>query len=205
MLWNWDTIDACFLTRSWRVRSAAGFAGTCIFVALLVLALEALRRVSHEYDGNLARRPLAPRAASPAASPAGAAGAGKAERAADDDDGAGGETASGAGAADPATPERSPAPAAAALSAAGRALSATVGGVPRAFRDDPAATAVRALLHTCQFVVAYFVMLLAMYYNGYVLISIFVGAFLGSFLFGRGPVARDGDGHVEEEATYCCG
>jgi len=21
MLWNWETIDACFLTRSWRIRS----------------------------------------------------------------------------------------------------------------------------------------------------------------------------------------
>jgi solute carrier family 31 (copper transporter), member 1 len=169
MLWNWDTIDACFLTRSWRVRSSAGFAGTCIVVALLVLALEALRRVSREYDGDLARRPRPRRPASragPPPPPAGAAGA--------------------------------------ALSAAGRALSAAAAGAPRAFRDDPAAAAVRALRHTCQFAVAYLVMLLAMYYNGYVLISIFVGAFLGSFLFGRGPAAQ-GDGREAGEATCCCG
>lgn len=34
-----------------------------------------------------------------------------------------------------------------------------------------------------QFAVAYFVMLLAMYYNGYLIICIFIGAFLGYFIF----------------------
>ncbi|KAI1658071.1 hypothetical protein F4813DRAFT_357254 [Daldinia decipiens] len=34
-----------------------------------------------------------------------------------------------------------------------------------------------------QFAVAYFVMLLAMYYNGYIIISIFVGAYIGAFIF----------------------
>lgn len=35
-----------------------------------------------------------------------------------------------------------------------------------------------------QFAVAYFIMLLAMYYNGYFLICIFVGAWIGAFVFG---------------------
>lgn len=34
-----------------------------------------------------------------------------------------------------------------------------------------------------QFAVAYFIMLLAMYYNGYIIISIIIGAFLGAFIF----------------------
>ncbi|KAJ5724203.1 Ctr copper transporter family protein [Penicillium malachiteum] len=42
---------------------------------------------------------------------------------------------------------------------------------------------VRALLHTMQFAVAYFIMLLAMYYNGYIIICIFIGAYVGSFIF----------------------
>ena len=42
---------------------------------------------------------------------------------------------------------------------------------------------VRSGIYTCQFAVGYFVMLLAMYYNGYILICIFVGAFLGSFIW----------------------
>ncbi|KAK3071352.1 Copper Transporter integral membrane protein that functions in high affinity copper transport [Teratosphaeriaceae sp. CCFEE 6253] len=44
--------------------------------------------------------------------------------------------------------------------------------------------AVRTLLHMLQFAVAYLIMLLAMYYNGYVIISIFIGAYVGSFVFG---------------------
>jgi len=42
---------------------------------------------------------------------------------------------------------------------------------------------VRAFLHMAQFAVAYFVMLLAMYYNGYMIICIFLGAFVGAFVF----------------------
>lgn len=41
---------------------------------------------------------------------------------------------------------------------------------------------VRATLHTMQFAVAYFIMLLAMSYNGYIIISIFIGAFVGFWL-----------------------
>jgi copper transporter 1 len=48
---------------------------------------------------------------------------------------------------------------------------------------------VRALLHMLQFAVAYFVMLLAMYFNGYIIICIFIGAFLGSFIFSWEPVS----------------
>lgn len=51
---------------------------------------------------------------------------------------------------------------------------------------------VRTLLHTAQFVVAYIVMLLAMYYNGYVIICIFLGAFLGALAFGWDGVRAGG-------------
>ncbi|KAL8718824.1 MAG: hypothetical protein Q9225_004087 [Loekoesia sp. 1 TL-2023] len=43
--------------------------------------------------------------------------------------------------------------------------------------------ALRALIHMLQFAVAYFIMLLAMYYNGYIIICIFIGAYLGAFIF----------------------
>jgi len=42
---------------------------------------------------------------------------------------------------------------------------------------------VRALLHMAQFAIAYIIMLLAMYYNGYIIICIFIGAFFGAFIF----------------------
>jgi copper transporter 1 len=200
MLWNWDTVDACFLTRSWHIRSAAGFAGTCILIVALVIFLEALRRVAHEYEEHIAHPPH------DAASPAASSGPGKAERSTTEDEG-GGEQRSGSEAAAPAAPatqsRASSSSPGAVLYATGRALSATSRSAQRAFRTDGFATAMRALLHTAQFAVAYLVMLLAMYYNGYILISIFVGAFLGAFLFGRG--GRAGKGTGDGEATVCCG
>ncbi|KAK8136784.1 hypothetical protein PG984_004724 [Apiospora sp. TS-2023a] len=39
-----------------------------------------------------------------------------------------------------------------------------------------------ALIHTLQFVLGYFIMLMAMYYNGYIIICIMVGTFLGYVL-----------------------
>ena len=55
MLWNWYTVDSCFLASSWHVRSRAAFAGTCIGVLLLVLLLEAIRRAQREFDRYLVK------------------------------------------------------------------------------------------------------------------------------------------------------
>jgi copper transporter 1 len=53
MLWNWNTIDSCFLASSWKITSDGVFAGSCIGVVLLVIALEMLRRGVKEYDRYL--------------------------------------------------------------------------------------------------------------------------------------------------------
>ena len=50
MLWNWNTIDSCFLASSWKITSTGVFAGSCIGVVLLVISLEMLRRGVKEYD-----------------------------------------------------------------------------------------------------------------------------------------------------------
>lgn len=78
---------------------------------------------------------------------------------------------------------------------------------PRLFRPSLLQQAVRTLLHLLQFVVAYFVMLLAMYFNGYIIISIFIGAFLGYFAFGweTFSVSQEGKDRMQEEVTVCCG
>lgn len=55
--------------------------------------------------------------------------------------------------------------------------------VSKTFRPNMLQQFVRAILHTLQFAVAYLVMLLAMYYNGYFIICIIIGALLGSFVF----------------------
>jgi len=61
--------------------------------------------------------------------------------------------------------------------------SAEAAPVRRSVRPTILQQAVRASLHMVQFTIAYFVMLLAMYYNGYLIISIIIGAWLGSFVF----------------------
>ncbi|THZ35535.1 Ctr-domain-containing protein [Aureobasidium pullulans] len=61
----------------------------------------------------------------------------------------------------------------------------------RAFKPTLPQQMVRALLHCLQFAVAYFIMLLAMYYNGYLIICIFIGAYLGFFVFGWEQLGGD--------------
>ena len=131
MLWNWYTIDSCFLARSWHVRSSGAFAGSCIGVILLVISLELLRRAQREFDRYL--RHSLPRSDS--------------------------ETGSGSSSGE---------------SGSAKGSSSKVAG----FRISPLlATAapgklklwqqtVRSLLYMVQFAVGYFIMLLAMYYNG---------------------------------------
>lgn len=75
------------------------------------------------------------------------------------------------------------------------------------FRPSILQQAIRALLHMLQFAVAYFIMLLAMYYNGYIIICIFIGAYLGYFIFGWESfnVGRGGKDRMQENVTVCCG
>lgn len=195
MLWNWYTIDSCFLTSSWHITSRGAFAATCIGVVLMVVLLEALRRLSREYDEHIQRE----FAARVALITAGAA--------------AGGETA------DPATDGGSGSNNANAAAAVVEPAQTTV-----TFRASPLQQLVRALLHTATFGLAYIIMLLAMYYNGYIIMSILIGALLGKFLCdwmtrtvvigGGGCVAGDGPakraingagGATIDEPTVCCG
>ena len=142
MLWNWYTVDACFLSNSWHITSPGMFAGSCIGVIGLVVALEFLRRLGKEYDRRLVEASI------------------------------GGPEAGTAGSSD-------------------RDMSSTKGlsgvrGMRRRveFRPSLWQQTIRAALHMLQFAAAYFVMLLAMYYNGYIIICIFIGAFIGYFIFG---------------------
>ncbi|KAL2127202.1 hypothetical protein VTI74DRAFT_11110 [Chaetomium olivicolor] len=162
MLWNWNTIDSCFLASTWKITSAGVFAGSCIGVVLLVMSLEMLRRAVKEYDRFLINKHLKAQAATN--SPASAMS----------DDGK---------------------PAA--------ACPAVV--ISKGYRPTILEQAVRALLHMLQFAVAYFVMLLAMYYNGYIIICIFIGAYIGSFIFHWEPLGGGQQTSASKEATVCCG
>jgi solute carrier family 31 (copper transporter), member 1 len=173
MLWNWNTIDACFISSSWQITSDGHFAGSCIGVVLLVMTLEGLRRAVKEYDHYLLRQHAAkqvgyqPKPENPS------------KLKADD------KVAATCGN----------------HVVAGEAAAARV----VAFRPNVLQQAIRAFLHMAQFALAYFIMLLAMYYNGYLLICIFIGAYLGAFVFHWEPLSARSPTSATEEATVCCG
>ncbi|KAL2063562.1 hypothetical protein VTL71DRAFT_5367 [Oculimacula yallundae] len=165
MLWNWNTIDSCFISESWHIKSTSMFAGSCIGVIFLVMTLELLRRLSKEYDRHILNQyqrhvasmstyitAQSPKTSSPSDS-------------------------CGPPAALPTPP----------------------------FRANLFQQMVRATLHMFQFGVAYFIMLLAMYFNGYIIISIFIGAWIGAFIFSWETINFSGGITAKEEATACCG
>jgi len=195
MLWNWYTIDACFLSSSWQITSNGAFAATCIGVILMVVVLEALRRLGKEYDEHI-QRDFAARVALIAnggVAPVAAAVAGS-------------STGVVVAAACPG--------AGVGASGDGEALAPqTV-----TFRASPLQQFVRAVIHAVTFGLAYIVMLLAMYYNGYIIICILIGALLGKFFCDwmtrtvviggvENGVVKGGNGDARgiEEPSICCG
>ncbi|POR33538.1 Uncharacterized protein TPAR_06232 [Tolypocladium paradoxum] len=162
MLWNWYTIDACFLSTSWHITNNGMFAATCIGVVMLVVVVEFLRRMGKEYDALLLRQ------FQRESSKRYAAGAG----------------------------------------AFGAAQVVTC-------RASVLQQLTRSFIHALTFGGAYIIMLLAMYFNGYVITSIFIGAGLGKFmcdwlvvkidLGGRGASTEATELKGIEEPSVCCG
>jgi copper transporter 1 len=139
------------------------FAGSCIGVILLVICLEFLRRVGREYDAFILHR--ARLRAQYLTVPSAASAAGSSSDAED--------TTANAKASSSSHPPP-------------KAQNCPSAEVP--IRPTLVEQLIRALMHMLQFAVAYFVMLLAMYFNGYIIICIFIGAFLGSFIFTWEPL-----------------
>lgn len=83
------------------------------------------------------------------------------------------------------------------------------------FRATPLQQLIRSALHAVVFGLAYIVMLLAMYYNGYIIISIILGAGIGKFLcdwmvvkiplFSQSDDSGKNIDHQVDEASVCCG
>ncbi|THY70689.1 Ctr-domain-containing protein [Aureobasidium pullulans] len=173
MMWNWNTIDACFISESWHITSNGMFAGSCIGVILLVMVLELLRRLAREHDRMILAHHRRLVASTTNENPANEC-------------------------ACPTTVSTSKAASTATASALATGIKT------RAFKPTLPQQMVRALLHCLQFAVAYFIMLLAMYYNGYLIICIFIGAYLGFFVFGWEKLGGDSE-KSHDEATVCCG
>lgn len=177
MLWNWDTVDACFLSSSWQILNGGMMAASCIGVALLVVVLEVLRLMTKRLDAvilaQMRRRGTAILAASPAS-----------------------HSVSGEQYSDKAA-------------VACPAASARPARRKLVMRVSPVQQVLRAVIHAVTFGVAYIVMLLAMYFNGYIIISIIIGAGLGKFLCDWlsctvGDEEPEGTATGIVETTVCC-
>ncbi|EMR64596.1 putative ctr copper transporter family protein [Eutypa lata UCREL1] len=183
MLWNWETIDACFLSESWKIKSQGGFAGLCIGVILLVVFLEGLRWAAKLYDQYLDAQHKKSIAMATV----------------HDSSSNGGNKANHPGKQNHSSES---------LDAKGQPL---FDASYEPFRPNVWQQAMRALLHTLHFAVAYWIMLLAMYYNGYVIICIIIGAFIGAFVFQWERIGGDRNGGQSaaagpsRDATGCCG
>lgn len=161
MFWNWYTVDACFLSTTWHITSRGMFAGSCIGVIGLVILLEFLRRLQRECDRHIQQKPMRDR------NPGLAFSNSKSGR-----NGSLNEIST----SNTEDPPHSAVP----LLGEWERLSPLRGPdhVPTVFQQG-----VRAGIYMLQFAVAYMIMLLAMYYNGYIIICIFIGAFIGFFIF----------------------
>jgi copper transporter 1 len=56
MLLNWHTIDACFLSSAFHIRSSTTFFLSCFAAFLLVISLEYIRRAQRNFDRYLRAR-----------------------------------------------------------------------------------------------------------------------------------------------------
>ncbi|KIM21865.1 hypothetical protein M408DRAFT_79921, partial [Serendipita vermifera MAFF 305830] len=146
MLWNWFTVDACFISKDWHVRSNVAFAFSVICVFILVALVEGVRRFGREYDRRIVR--LANLSQS--------------------DSGSNLNKSEGVGLFVPTWSQQ----------------------------------AIRASIFGVQFGAAYILMLLAMYYNGFIIFAIILGGTAGHFVFGRDTVVS-GTGTGETGAACC--
>ena len=141
MLLNYNTIDSCFISSDWRITSTGMFAGSCIGIALLAIFLEFLRRAVKQFDRYLVQQHQAAHAARGTAAVGTSNTASPVNSEAENDRGGNKPT--------DATVAHA--------TAAGSAIPP--------FRPTFWQQAIRAILHTSQFTVAYFIMLLGTLYK----------------------------------------
>lgn len=224
MLWNWFTIDACFLSSTWHIRSRGAFAGSCIGVICLVLSLEFLRRVGREYDAFILRRARQRQMSikGPFEGSRSASNVKDGLRLSEShpECSCNCPPSSSAGPDGLVTMTPSVESSTTKLAAPGAITAITSGGLHSVkggeltsrenletlppYRPSLVEQVIRALLHMVQFAVAYIIMLLAMYFNGYIIICIFIGAFLGSLIFSWEPLSLSHENDATQ-VTKCCG
>lgn len=198
MLWNWYTIDSCFISRSWHVSTKGQFAGSCIGCFLLVLSAQWLHRIVREYDAAISRRRLLSLEA-----------AAQDQKKVEDSEGSISTTTQ-----DDSKKGLMFLPN---NSGAANLLQPIVYALShdwfwnfnkRSTRTMTYPTLaehmLKALLFTIQWGQSYIIMLLFMYYNGYIIISCILGALFGRLIFNYEPITCATRSESGENDKKCC-
>lgn len=191
MLWNWNTIDSCFLSNGWHVTTRGKFAGTCIGVFLWVVFLVLLGSLRQKFDNHIAsnakRRFL---------------------RAHD-----------GLVSNEDITSVSSVSKSQSSAFRDAMEKNALIGGITKfatrgdslmldSVRPSMLEQIVRALLFAFEYSITWLLGLILMSYNGYVIISAFIGAFIGFLLIEwkhvKSSEAITDVDHATPAAPKCC-
>ncbi|KAL2068822.1 hypothetical protein VTL71DRAFT_15160 [Oculimacula yallundae] len=160
MLLNWHTIDACFLSSIFHIRSSFTFFLACLGAFLLVISLEFLRRFQRGFDRHLRKR---------------------------------NKLLQEEAYAQPEETEEK-------LLETGLDLKQRRQKVLLVVLEQ----LLRGAIHAVQFAASYCIMLLFMYSNGYIIISILVGALVGFALFTRDTLYSSQDTNNNDEMEKSC-
>lgn len=187
MLWNWYTIDSCFLARSWHVTSRGMFAGTCIGVFFWVMAYCWFHRFIVEYDNAIVDYKLKKANVSACESCCGAGGCD--EILSSEEKGSSDEETSRAAAvaqgvkrpgSDFWTPLKN--------TFSHKWYLAWMKKDDNAIYPSPVEHVGRSGLYLMEWTVSYLIMLMWMYYNGYLIITMILGYFFGQLFFNYTPL-----------------
>lgn len=194
MLWNWYTIDTCIISKTWKNSTRGRFAGTCIGVFFMVVATQWLRRLNIEWNNKLIeRRAIEKRNYLKTL----------------------GIEDSDLNTKDILTDEEkekiiNEGYIATALIPILEALKhkwllkwtdKKTTNVYRNFIDH----VIEAGLFTIQWTLTHLIMLLYMYFNGYIIISTFLGALFGKILFGYEPLCTCKCSTANDDGNFCEG
>ncbi|KAF5328814.1 hypothetical protein D9619_011640 [Psilocybe cf. subviscida] len=161
MLWNTEIVDTCIVFRSWHISTRAAFVWSCLAIVALGIFYEYLRVFQRKLDHHIAL----------SLSTGGAKGKGRARST-----GRTGSISLGPGESEGnAGLEES-----GLLSGGSKWLNASITGVP----VPPVSRALRAIVYGGTVFISFFLMLVFMTYNAYLIFAVVVGASLGHYIFG---------------------
>lgn len=182
MLWNWYTINSCFLARSWHVTSRGMFAGTCIGIFFWVMAYCWFHRFIVEYDNAIVdykRKKYNLTCGSCCAGGAATDASSEEKGSTEEQDAVVTESTKSPG-SDYWTPLKN--------TFSHKWYLAWMNKDKETIYPSPLEHIGRSGLYLMEWTVSYLIMLLWMYYNGYVIITMILGYFFGQLFFNYTPL-----------------